>query len=406
MKLTKLIPAFGAAGCLAGTLLQAADPVVSNVRASQRSGDKLVDIQYNVAYAGTNWLAVTVAVSTNGGTTANVPATHFSGDGSGFWVTPGTNKLIVWDARADWDGRYSTNVRFQVTVNEVPAGMVPIPAGSFTMGDSLDGNPSALPLHTVQVSAFYMDQYEVTKALWDEVRVWANSNGYDLGTTGLGKATNHPVHTVNWYDVLKWCNARSERDGWLPAYYTSAAQATVYRTGSVAVQNDWVRWGAGYRLPTEAEWEKGARGGASGHRFPWVNTDNITHSLANYYSDSRDAYDTSPTRSFHPTFNDGVIPYTSPVGYFAANGNGYGLYDMTGNVSEWTWDLDGSYSSSAQADPRGPTSGLYRVFRGGGWFSGRYSGAAPCRSADRDVSLPTGRIYYRGFRVVLSPGQQ
>ena len=119
----------------------------------------------------------------------------------------------------------------------------------------------------------------------------------------------------------------------------------------------------GYRLPTEAEWEKAARGGASGHRFPWSDADTITHSRANYYVRTQNgtnyyAYDISPTPGDHPIFNDGTLPYTSPVGSFAANG--YGLYDMAGNVWEWCWDWYGLYSSGSQTDSHGPASGTYR----------------------------------------------
>ena len=106
-----------------------------------------------------------------------------------------------------------------------PAGMVLIPAGSFTMGNCMDpgeGYSDELPLHTVYVSAFYMDRYEVTKALWDEVKAWNGGNGYSYENAGSGKAANHPVQTVNWYDCVKWCNARSEKEGLTPCYYTEA----------------------------------------------------------------------------------------------------------------------------------------------------------------------------------------
>lgn len=371
---------------------------ISNVRVSQRPGTNLVDLHYDLATGGAYPMLVAVAVSTNGGLTYDLPATYFTGD-VGYGVTAGTNKLIVWDAVRDWPDRFSTNVFFRLSASDKPPGMALVPAGPFTMGDTLDGDSSAWPLHTVQVSAIYVDQFEVTKALWDEVLVWANTHGYDLGGIGSGKAANHPVYFVNWYDCVKWCNARSEREGRVPAYYTSAALTTVYRTGSVNVQNGWVKWSSGYRLPTEAEWEKAARGGASGQRFPWSGSNNITHSRANYSSSTSYAYDTSPTRGYHPTFNDGVWPYTSPVGYFAPNG--YGLYDMAGNLWEWCWDWYGNYAASPATDPRGPTSGSDRVFRGGSW----HHTATYCRAALRYVDFPASWYSYIGFRSVLPPGQ-
>ena len=281
-----------------------------------------------------------------------------------------------------------------------PTGMALIPAGSFTMGDAIgDGYGEERPVHTAYVSAFYMDKYLVTKALWDEVYAWAVTHGYSLEFAGSGKAANHPVQTIDWYDAVKWCNARSQREGRTPAYYTDVALSVVYKTGPVA---PYVRWNTGYRLPTEAEWEKAARGGLSGRRFPWGDT--ISWSQANYYayplSAGGYAYDVNPTSDFHPTFAvGGYSPYTNPVDYFVPNG--YGLYDMAGNVWEWCWDWYGGYSSGSQSDPRGPALGSYRLIRGGCWDYFAFY----CRAARRYSYWPDNWNRLLGFRSVLPPGQ-
>ena len=332
--------------------------------------------------------------------------TEFRPDGTVVWTNTPTNAIfIVQTATAlggasNWVDYVEIPATNGVNTNRLvdfqpPSGMALIPAGSFTMGDAFNdcSGCGETPLHSVYVSAFYLDRYEVTKALWDEVYNWAIAHGYSFEYGAQGKASNHPAQTMTWYDAVKWCNARSEKENKTPAYYTDAGLSVRYRSGQVA---PYVNWNSGYRLPTEAEWEKAARGGSSGQRFPWGNT--ITHSLANYYSSTSYAYDVSPTRGSHPTFS-GVSPYTSPVGYFAPNG--YGLYDMAGNVWEWCWDWYGSYSSASQTDPRGPASGSYRVGRGGSWIN--Y--AIYCRSAYRSYGNPANGYVHVGFRSVLPPGQ-
>jgi formylglycine-generating enzyme required for sulfatase activity len=281
----------------------------------------------------------------------------------------------------------------RTNLSMAPAGMALIPAGAFTMGDNLDGKGEPMTL-SVTVSAFYMDTNLVSYTQWQSVYHWATTRGYGFAHAGSGKAPNHPVQTVDWYDVVKWSNARSEQEELRPVYYTDAGLTQVYMNGEVTVYANWTA--LGYRLPTEAEWEKAARGGLSGQRFPWGDT--ISESQANYsWNTAQFTYDFGPN-GFNALFNTGATPYTSPVGYFAANG--YGLYDMAGNVFEWCWDWYGyglpPYDQTTTTNPTGPASGGLRVLRGGSW----YDEAGYARCASRAGHTPSNGINSIGFRCV------
>ena len=275
--------------------------------------------------------------------------------------------------------------------NALSPDFVLIPGGEFMMGDALDGMKDA-PRRKVMVSAFLMQKHLVTKAQWDEVREWAVEHGYTDLAEGDGKAANHPVLGVSWYDVVKWCNAKSEKESLSPCYFSDARQKTVYRLGKQELDKRNVKWNAtGYRLPTEAEWEKAARGGLDGKRFPWGDT--ISHKDANFSNEGGEAYQTGST-GFHPDHEKDTLPYTSPVGSFPANG--YGLHDMAGNVFEWCWDDYSFYPKSSEPDPRGGFGSMERVFRGGSWENN----AAFCRVAYRGAYGPSYRHDYPGFRPV------
>jgi hypothetical protein len=125
MKMTRPFIGILALISLTSVSVMAAQPVVTNVRASQRAGTKLVDIYYDLTYAGTENLQSSVLVSTNGGASYSLPSTHFSGAGYGIYVTPGTGNHIIWDAGADWNGNFSTTVRFCITISEWRAIVIP-----------------------------------------------------------------------------------------------------------------------------------------------------------------------------------------------------------------------------------------------------------------------------------------
>jgi formylglycine-generating enzyme required for sulfatase activity len=204
------------------------------------------------------------------------------------------------------------------------------------------------------VDAFYIGNYEVQWSEWQSVLTWALAHGYAI-SVGAGRGAEYPVTNVNWYDVLKWCNARSEQEGLAPVYTVGGAP---YRTGEVVP--DVSASTRGYRLPSEKEWEFAARGGVSTHSYTYSGSNDI-NAVAWYQNISGGA--------------------THPLG--TKLGNELGLFDLSGNVWEWCFDV---------------YSGSYRVVRGGSWGYDAFY----CRVSFRYYSDPGDRNGYVGFRVARS----
>ena len=305
--------------------------------------------------------------------------------------------------------------------------MAYIPDGEFEMGDHLgEGQPRELPVHLVYVDSFYMSRYTVTNQQYcdylnsaksaKEIKVHRNiiyafsdnSNSYPYCDThsadtdsqidysaglfsvrlkdGIIDMSDHPMLEVSWYGAVAYCNWRSQQEGYDRCYNLSDPNW----------QCDFTK--NGYRLPTEAEWEYAARGDEHNpyYRYPWG--DSIDGSKANYW-DSGDPYET------------GASPWTTPVGYYDGGqipagtdmANGYGLYDMVGNVWEYCndWSSETYYSISPYDNPTGPVSGTRRIVRGVDWVYGKHGPSYLCRVAARVSVPPDSQNAVVGFRIVL-----
>jgi formylglycine-generating enzyme required for sulfatase activity len=327
----------------------------------------------------------------------------------------------------------------------VPDDMVHIPGGEFVMGKHFppEGYTDELPLHAVLIDSFFMGRYEITNQQYCDYLNWAypaqlkvvggivyaasdSLNSYPYCDTHSADPdsqidfsdpdfsvrnkddrdmSDDPMSEVSWYGAAAYCNWRSSEEGKESCYNLSTWECDFSKHG--------------YRLPTEAEWEYAARGGLSGKRFPWADP-NISHSRASYYAapDSY-PYDESPTSGYHPLWA-GAYPYTSPVGFFdgtvkykvdynwpgsptsyqtTSGANGFGLYDMTGNVWEWCndWYDSNYYGTSPYDNPTGPDSGPGIILRGVCWGHG----GELCRVAYRFIRSPLDLHSIIGFRIVL-----
>jgi formylglycine-generating enzyme required for sulfatase activity len=262
--------------------------------------------------------------------------------------------------------------------------MALIKGGTFRMGTD-DGFPYEGPAHSVTLKSFWMDRHAVTVG---QFAAFVKVTGYKTEAEKYGWAGVFDVRSGEWTksDGADWGHpdgpmSKAALDE--PVCQVSYADAAAY-----------AKW-ARKRLPTEAEFECAARGGLSGKAYPWG--DQVTpggKSMANWWQGT------------FPSKNTGADGYVrrAPVGKFPPNG--YGLYDIVGNVWEWCsdWFDERYYSASPAVDPKGPASGKERVIRGGSWMcSMNY--CRGFRNAARSHSEPDSGLNNLGFRCVKSIGR-